>query len=154
MIPLFLLHLVLRLAVQTASATADLGCIAALSEVVFQYFGYASTAFLDQFLAEYRDVAASAARAMRGRIDGSGLFRPAGKLITRWKDQFLSSEAGFIIKYTGIANEPPEGPSVEVKRKVITDLRECADFVFFPLADFKSTIHVISFHGACSLHLV
>ena len=123
MIPLFLLRLVLRLTVQTASATGDPGCIAALSEVVFQCFGYASTAALDQFVAEYGDAAASATKALQGRTDaGGGLFRPAGKLITRWKNQFLRSEAGS--KYARIENEPPEGPSVEVKRKVITDLRE------------------------------
>ncbi|KAJ7261678.1 hypothetical protein C8J57DRAFT_1232523 [Mycena rebaudengoi] len=86
--------------------------IAALSEVVVQCPGYASTAFLDQFVAEYGDAAASATKP----TDASGLFRPAGKLINRWKDQFLRSEAGS--KYARIANEPPEGPSVEVKRKV------------------------------------
>jgi hypothetical protein len=134
MIPLFLLRLVLRLTVQTAIATGDHGCIGALTEVVVECFQDDPKGFLAQFVAEFGDVAASNAKAVQARLDrrapakviqpkaeGYSVFIPAGKLITRWKNEFVRSKVGS--RYAIIANEPTEG-SVEVTRKVITDLRE------------------------------
>ncbi|KAJ7764018.1 hypothetical protein DFH07DRAFT_1059220 [Mycena maculata] len=135
MIPLFLLRLVLRLTVQTAIATGDRACIGALTEVVVECFQDNSNAFLAQFVAEFGDIAAFTAKAVRVQLDsrdpatvikpqaeGYTVFTPAGKLTTCWKDEFLRAKVGS--HYAIIANEPTEGPSVEVRRKVITDLRE------------------------------
>ncbi|KAJ7438154.1 hypothetical protein FB451DRAFT_1304167 [Mycena latifolia] len=135
MIPLFLLRLVLRLTVQTAMATGDRACIGALTEVVVECFQDDSNAFLAQFVAEFGDVAASKAKAVQAQLDsretatviqpqaqGSTLLTLAGKLIMRWTDEFVRSKVGS--RYAIIANEPTERPSVEVARKVITDLRE------------------------------
>ncbi|KAF7351840.1 MYND-type domain-containing protein [Mycena venus] len=135
MIPLFLLRLVLRLTVQTAICAGDRACIGALSEVVVECFQDDSSAFLAQFVAEFGDIAATKAKAVQAQLDsrdaatvikpqaeGYTVFTPAGKLITRWKDEFVRSKVGS--RYAIIADEPTGGPSVEVTRKVITDLRE------------------------------
>jgi hypothetical protein len=90
--------------------------------------------FLGPVRCRVRDVAASNAKAVHARLDsrapakviqpkaeGYSVFIPAGKLITRWKNEFVRSKVGS--RYAIIANGPTEG-SAEVTRKVITDLRE------------------------------
>ncbi|KAJ6560596.1 hypothetical protein DFH09DRAFT_1483239 [Mycena vulgaris] len=123
MIPLFLLRLVLRLTVQMAIATGDRACIGALTEVVVECFQGDSNAFLAQFVAEFGDVAASKAKAVQAQLDsreaatviqpqaeGYTIFTPTGKLITRWKDEFVRSKVGS--RYAIIANEPTERPKL------------------------------------------
>ncbi|KAF8208042.1 hypothetical protein K438DRAFT_1961555 [Mycena galopus ATCC 62051] len=134
-VPVFLWRLIFRLTVQTAIATGDRACIGALAEVVVEYFQEDSHAFLAQFVAEFGDIAASKAKAVQAKLEsrdpaaviqphggGYTVFTSAGKLITRWENEFVRSKVGS--RYAIIANQPTEGPSVEVTRKVISDLRE------------------------------
>ncbi|KAF8153536.1 hypothetical protein K438DRAFT_373994 [Mycena galopus ATCC 62051] len=132
-IPTFLLRLVFRLTIQTASVTGDSGCIEALSELVLQLC-HGVPRFLDQFVAEYGIVAASAAQDHL-----AGRTKLSAKSMDRWGTEFLASAAGS--KYANIAENPanvPESlnrrsgyerdlsevPSFEVTRNVITDLRK------------------------------
>jgi hypothetical protein len=110
-------HLVLRLAVQTAMATGDEWCIAVILGTVPE-FEDAPGGFVDQLVEEYGETCVSVAMAaVQARIE-----RDDVPIIGQWIMEFLGSKAGS--QYAKIASEPPEGPSREVMRKVVTDLRE------------------------------
>ncbi|KAF7343104.1 MYND-type domain-containing protein [Mycena venus] len=115
--PTFITHLVLRLAVQTAMATGDERCIAALLGTVPE-FQDAPGGFVGQLVEEYGGTrVAGATAAVRARAEMDDL-----PILGRWITEFLDTKAGS--QYVEIASEPLEGPSREVTRKVITDLRE------------------------------
>ncbi|KAF7351934.1 MYND-type domain-containing protein [Mycena venus] len=115
--PVFITHLVFRLAVQTAMATGDERCIAAILGTIPEVQD-APGGFVDQLIEEYGKARVSVAMvAMQARVDMNDL-----PIMGQWIVEFLESKAGS--QYAKIASEPPEGPSTEVTQKVITDLRE------------------------------
>ncbi|KAJ7747771.1 hypothetical protein B0H16DRAFT_1554512 [Mycena metata] len=115
--PVFITYLLFRLAVQTAMATGDERCIAAVLGMVPE-FQDAPSGFVDQLIEEYGKTRVSVAMA----AVQTGIDMDALPIMGQWIAEFLKSEAGS--QYAKIASEPPEGPSKEVTRKVITDLRE------------------------------
>ncbi|KAJ6592179.1 hypothetical protein DFH09DRAFT_1136815 [Mycena vulgaris] len=115
--PMFITHLVFRLAVQTAMATGDERCIAAILGMVPE-FQDAPSGFADQLIEEYGETRVSVAMAaVQAQIEMDDL-----PIMGQWINKFLGSKAGS--QYAKIASEPPEGPSKELTRKLITDLRE------------------------------
>ncbi|KAJ7915786.1 hypothetical protein B0H13DRAFT_2270214 [Mycena leptocephala] len=115
--PVFITYLVVRLAVQTAMATGDERCIAAILGTVPE-FQDAPGGFVDQLIEEYGETRVSVARAaVQARIEMDD--KP---ILGQWIIEFLDTNAGS--QYAEIASEPPEGPSREETRKILTDLRE------------------------------
>ncbi|KAJ7803857.1 hypothetical protein B0H14DRAFT_3154294 [Mycena olivaceomarginata] len=110
--PVFITHLVFRLAVQTAMATGDERCIAAILGTVPE-FQDAPSGFIDQLIEEYGETRVSVAMAaVQARIEMDDL-----PIMGQWISEFLESKAGS--QYAKIASEPPEGPSREVTRKIL-----------------------------------
>ncbi|KAJ7938516.1 hypothetical protein B0H13DRAFT_1941586, partial [Mycena leptocephala] len=104
--PVFITYLVFRLAVQTAMATGDERCIAAILGTVPE-FQDAPSGFVDQLIEEYGETRVSVAMAaVQARIEMDDL-----PIMGQWISEFLESKAG-------------SQASREVTRKVITDLRE------------------------------
>ncbi|KAJ7829685.1 hypothetical protein B0H14DRAFT_3716995 [Mycena olivaceomarginata] len=105
--PVFITHLVFRLAVQTAMATGDERCIAAILGTVPE-FQDAPSGFVDQLIEEYGETRVSVAMAaVQARIEMDDL-----PIMGQWISEFLESKAGS--QYAKIASEPPEGPSREI----------------------------------------
>jgi hypothetical protein len=112
--PVFITYLVVRLAVQTAMATGDERCIAAIMGAVPE-FQDAPSGFVDQLIEEYGETRVSVAVQARIEMDDT-------PILGQWIIEFLDTNAGS--QYAEIASEPPEGPSREETRKILTDLRE------------------------------
>jgi hypothetical protein len=115
--PVFITHLVFRLAVQTAMATGDERCIAAILGTVPE-FQDTPSGFVDQLIEEYGETRVSVARAaVQARIEMDDT-----PILGQWIIEFLDTKAGS--QYAEIASEPLEGPSRDITRKILTDLRQ------------------------------
>ncbi|KAJ7928720.1 hypothetical protein B0H13DRAFT_1860296 [Mycena leptocephala] len=101
---------------QTAMATGDRECIAALIEAIILGLSEEQGFVADQLVKEYGEAGASAVKA---QIDSRAVS--TGPMLTRWMIEFLNTEAGS--HYLHVANKHPEEPPLEVRRKAITDLR-------------------------------
>ncbi|KAJ7106753.1 hypothetical protein C8R44DRAFT_886013 [Mycena epipterygia] len=117
-IPKFLLRLVFRLTVQTAMATGDPGCIAAVMEMLVPALPQQQSAFVHQLVQEYGETGAAAIKLVQAQLSAPS----AGEAVTRWENEFLKTESGS--RYVDVADKPSEVSSLEVTRRVIKDLRE------------------------------
>ncbi|KAF8158766.1 hypothetical protein K438DRAFT_1776912 [Mycena galopus ATCC 62051] len=108
----FISRLIFRLAVETAACTGDAGCIAVLSHTLVRSFQDERRLFIPQFVAEFGDVAASAANAVQALLDGRTTF--IGRTTDQWEAEFLTSEAGS--QYAKFLHTPPTVPSFEATR--------------------------------------
>ncbi|KAJ7437419.1 hypothetical protein FB451DRAFT_1570700 [Mycena latifolia] len=116
-IPKFLRRFVFRLTVQTAMATGDPGCIAAVMEMLVPALTQQHE-FVHQLVQEYGETGASAIKLVQAQLSAPC----AGEAVTRWENEFLRTESGSC--YVDVADKPSEVSPLEVTRRVIKDLRE------------------------------
>ncbi|KAJ6550456.1 hypothetical protein DFH09DRAFT_1086715 [Mycena vulgaris] len=157
-IPKFLPRLVFRLTVQTAMATGDSGCIAAVMEMLVPALTQQQSAFVHQLVQEYGETGGSAIKLVQAQPSAPS----ACEAVTRRENEFLRTESGS--RFVDVADKLAEVPSLEVTRKVITDPRDwwprrsSKASLFARIWDVRGTVRVggdsawvgrITRHGIC-----